>query len=527
MISPAELEALMKSDTPHAVLDLRERGAYQKRHIFRATSLPRRLLEQRLPLLVPALPTPIVLCDDTSALSALAVPTLRAMGYSNVVPLAGGLDAWVAEGRSTVQGVNTPSKVFGERVLHDLHTPEVTCLELDRRMAAGEDMVIVDTRTPEEYARGCLPGAWSMPGGELVLRLGELVKRPDTTIVVHCGGRTRSYLGAESVRKMGLPNPVVAVKNGTMGWVLDGLELERGASRWPPEPSPGGRALAAKVAKRVAADEGVPFVSPDEVKALLARRDRENVYILDVRTSEEYAASHIAGAVWAPGGQAVQATDEYVAVLKATVVLACDGFARSVMTAAWLRRMGFPNAVVLAGGLESWKQSGGAVESGHPAADALGPGGGAAARRHGAARPARRRAGAQRGHERRLRARPRPGRGVDLPEPARARARRDRARQDAPDRADLRRRRAVHPRRDHAGRHGLLRGACPRRRHARLGGGGTRRRGRAHAARGPRPTTSSSSRTRRAARRWRPISAGRRSWTPRAESPHDLLPAGD
>ena len=59
-------------------------------------------------------------------------------------------------------------------------------------MAAGEDMVIVDTRTPEEYARGCLPGAWSMPGGELVLRIGELVKRPDTTIVVHCGGRTRS-----------------------------------------------------------------------------------------------------------------------------------------------------------------------------------------------------------------------------------------------------------------------------------------------------------------------------------------------
>ena len=164
MISPAELELLMKSDTPHAVLDLRERGAYQKRHIFRATSLPRRLLEQRLPLLVPALPTPIVLCDDTSALSALAVPTLRAMGYSNVLPLAGGLDAWVAEGRSTAQGVNTPSKVFGERVLHDLHTPEVTCLELDRRMAAGEDMVIVDTRTPEEYARGCLPGAWSMPG---------------------------------------------------------------------------------------------------------------------------------------------------------------------------------------------------------------------------------------------------------------------------------------------------------------------------------------------------------------------------
>ena len=53
-------------------------------------------------------------------------------------------------------------------------------------------MVIVDTRTPEEYSRGCLPGAWSMPGGELVLRIGELVASPEQTIVVHCGGRTRS-----------------------------------------------------------------------------------------------------------------------------------------------------------------------------------------------------------------------------------------------------------------------------------------------------------------------------------------------
>ena len=367
MISPAELDALMKSSTPHAVLDLRERGAFQKRHIFRATTLPRRLLEVRLRALVPARRTPVVIYDGDGALSALAAPMLADMGYTDVRPLAGGLAGWQAAGRSIVQGVNTPSKVFGERVLHELHTPEVTPRELAKRMAAGEDMVIVDTRTPEEYARGCLPGAWSVPGGELVLRIGELVERPDTTIVVHCGGRTRSYLGAESLRKMALPNPLVAVKNGTMGWELAGLELERGASRWAPAPSAAGRARAAKVAKRVAAEEGVPLVSPEEVKALLARGDEDNVYVLDVRTTEEYAQAHIAGAVWAPGGQAVQASDEYVAVHAARIVLACDGFARSVMTAAWLRRMGFPNVAALAGGLPAWQQAGGAVESGHPA----------------------------------------------------------------------------------------------------------------------------------------------------------------
>jgi rhodanese-related sulfurtransferase len=366
MISADQLGALMAGSTPHAVLDIRERAAFQKGQIFRATSLPRRLLELRLPALVTCRQTPIVLYDEDGALSALAAPTLREMGYTDVRILSHGLGGWRNAGRPTVQGVNTPSKVFGERVLHDFRTPEITPRELDERIAAGDDMVIVDTRTPEEYARGCLPGAWSVPGGELVLRIADLIERPETTIVVHCGGRTRSYLGAESVRRMGLPNPVVALKNGTMGWDLAGLELERGASRWAPSPSATSRARAAKIAERVAADEKVPFVSPDELEHLWERRDRENVYILDVRTSQEYTDEHIAGAIWAPGGQAVQATDEYVAVHTAVIVLACDGVARSVMTAAWLRRMGFPNVMALAGGLPAWKQSGGAVETGLP-----------------------------------------------------------------------------------------------------------------------------------------------------------------
>jgi rhodanese-related sulfurtransferase len=165
---------------------------------------------------------------------------------------------------------------------------------------------------------------------------------------------------------MGLPNPIVALENGTMGWELAGLTLERGASRWAPAATPRSRAAAALVAKRVAAQDGVRFVSPAEVRALLAGRAERNAYLLDVRTREEYAAGHIAGASWVPGGQAVQATDECIAVRAATIVLACDGFARATLTAAWLMRMGFPDVAVLAGGLPAWEQSGGATETGHP-----------------------------------------------------------------------------------------------------------------------------------------------------------------
>ena len=368
-LSPADLVALMQSATPHAVLDLRERAAYERGHIFRTTSLPRRLLEFRLPVLVTAAATPIVLVDDDGRLAALAAPTLAALGYRDVRTLAGGLAAWRAAGLPTVQGINVPSKVFGERALHQAKTPQISAPELAARIARGVEMVIVDSRTFEEYARGCVPGAISVPGGELVLRIGDLVSRPDTPIVVHCGGRTRSYIGAESLRRMRLPNPIVALENGTMGWDLAGLTLERGATRRAPAPSARSRAAASLVAKRVAIEDGITFTTAAELEALIERRSHDNVAVLDVRTSEEYAGAHVAGAVWAPGGQAVQATDEYVAVRAAAIVLVCDGFVRSVMTASWLKRMGLPNVSVLAGGLPAWKEAGGAVATGHPAVE--------------------------------------------------------------------------------------------------------------------------------------------------------------
>jgi rhodanese-related sulfurtransferase len=364
MIAPAALVTLMRRHRAHAVLDLRERARYERGHIFRTTSLPRRLLEWRVRRLVPAHSTPVVLCDDDGRLAALARPTVEAMGYRDVRVLKGGLEAWRRAGLPLVQGVNVPSKVFGERMLHERKTPQVSPQELRAWLVARADLVLVDARTPEEYQRGCIPGAWSMPGGELVLRIAELVTGPDTGIVVHCGGRTRSYIGAESLRRMGLPNRVLALENGTMGWELAGLALERGAARWAPAPSAESRARAATVAARVAQEDAVTFVSAADVRSLWEARHHDSVYILDVRSPDEYAVGHLPGSVSAPGGQAVQATDEYVAVTAASIVLVCDDTVRSVMTASWLGHMGFPRVSVLRGGIGAWVDGGGALDVG-------------------------------------------------------------------------------------------------------------------------------------------------------------------
>ena len=166
---------------------------------------------------------------------------------------------------------------------------------------------------------------------------------------------------------MRLPNPIVALENGTMGWELAGLTLERGATRSAPSPGVRSRALAASTAARVASEDCIRFVEPDTVAVLWAARRERNVYLVDVRTADEYASGHVAGAVWAPGGQAVQATDDYFAVRAAAFVFVCDGGARAVMTAAWFQKMGFPDVAVLAGGVPAWRAHGGAVETGHPA----------------------------------------------------------------------------------------------------------------------------------------------------------------
>ena len=48
-------------------------------------------------------------------------------------------------------------------------------------------------------------------------------------MVVNCAGRTRSIIGAQSLINAGLPNKVVALRNGTMGYTLAGLICSLGA----------------------------------------------------------------------------------------------------------------------------------------------------------------------------------------------------------------------------------------------------------------------------------------------------------
>src|SRR5262249_45214532 len=75
--------------------------------------------------------------------------------------------------------------------------------------------------------------------------------------------------------------------------------------------------------------------------------DARTLYLFDVRDPREYDAGHLAGAVSAPGGQLVQATDQYVGTLGARMVVSDPAEVRAVMTASWLRQRGWGDVCVL------------------------------------------------------------------------------------------------------------------------------------------------------------------------------------
>jgi rhodanese-related sulfurtransferase len=368
-ISPQTLQQLLDGNTPFALIDVREAGEHNSSHIPDSSLIPRRQLEFQMAIAVPVKDVHVVLYDDNGQRASLAAATLERMGYTRVSVLDGGINWWAAQDYATEWGSNVISKDFGEKVEVVHHVPEIEATELHERMERGDKLVILDTRTPEEYQRFCIPGGRSVPGGELALRITDITKEldPDTTVIINCAGRTRSIIGTRVLQRMGLTN-VYGLKNGTSGWVLSGYELETGADRLElPHPSPEGLAAAEAYADRLAAEDGVRYVDIPTLQSMLDKRDREVCYCVDVRTIEEYETGHIPGFRWFPGGQVVQRSDDVVAVKHCPVVFTCDGKARATIVASWYRQFGFAEVYVVQGGPAAWAAAGLALQPGREA----------------------------------------------------------------------------------------------------------------------------------------------------------------
>jgi rhodanese-related sulfurtransferase len=330
-----------------ALLDLRHEAAFATGHPLFAANLDFDRIGVEAEIRLPRKDVTIILYDNGEGLVDLATERLATLGYSDVRALEGGLAGWEAAGYELFQDVNSYSKAFGELVEARRHTPSLAAEDVAALIEEKADIAILDARRPDEYATMNIPGSFSAPGGELVLRARAAAPDPDTTIIVNCAGRTRSIIGTQSLINAGVPNRVVALRNGTIGWTLAGQALQHGSDRHAPA---GDATEARSKARAVAYKAGVRHIAPDAAVVLAADASR-TLYRFDVRSAGEYAAGHIAGFRHYPGGQLVQETDMAAPVRGARILLADDIGPRADMTASWLAQMSW-EVYVLEGGFD-------------------------------------------------------------------------------------------------------------------------------------------------------------------------------
>jgi rhodanese-related sulfurtransferase len=356
LIDAKSLKAALHDGGEIALLDAREEVPFERRHILMASCVPVGRLETVVDALVPRRGTRVIWCDGGEAgskgLAGKAAERMAALGYTDVSVLDGGVDAWEAAGYRVYSGVHVPSKAFAEVIEHEAGTPYISADELKAMMDDGVDMVLFDSRTYEEFHVNSIPTAISVPGAELVYRFKDLVPSADTTVVVNCGGRTRSIIGAQALISAGFPNKIVSLMNGTQGWHLAGHEIVEGATRSAPEVSPAGLAAAKEAAARVAERDGIQTIDLATLAGWQGEADTRSLYVLDVRARAEYEAGHLAGAKHIPGGQLVQETDRHLGTWGGRVVLVDDCGVRATMTASWLKQMGCKAAVLPAEGAD-------------------------------------------------------------------------------------------------------------------------------------------------------------------------------
>ena len=104
--------------------------------------------------------------------------------------------------------------------------PEQGPSDLKKRVEAGEPVVVVDVRDPDEYRDGHIEDAANISRGFLEFRIGTVASEPSTPIVVYCQTGLRSMLAGKALKDLGYEN-VVNLQGGFQKWAQSGLPVAK------------------------------------------------------------------------------------------------------------------------------------------------------------------------------------------------------------------------------------------------------------------------------------------------------------
>ncbi len=335
-MSQGLFSSLYSSGKPFALIDTRERRVHVNGHWFGSTNIPLSVLAQQIHRLVPQKDFPIHILDWQDATSDAAISQLSELGYSKIERHATSEPS--SYGQGFVKGEYVWSKAFGEVLAHTCGLQEITPADY---LADYKDAHLFDVRPTAEYSQFTIPGSQSLPNSLLLANLDAL-KQSGQCALLHCAGRTRSIIGASTLKAAGYTGPFVIFKGGTQAWQLDGYEREYNANKLFARESDNDKPVIEFLNRW-----SIPFSQVDSANLESFITAHDGHHLFDVSDDAATGKLAVHNILKISGTNLIQQTDRSIARYHVPVILFDYGSgSRSAFAAYWLQLMGYDVSVV-------------------------------------------------------------------------------------------------------------------------------------------------------------------------------------
>ncbi len=286
----------------------------------------------------------------------MAMMALRLLGYTDVINLNGGLNAWKNANLPVVGWVNWPVEMgdFLANLPADAGYYSVSSAKLNE-MLTEAPVFIVDVREPAEIETGYIAGSINIPIRTLLQNLDKLPAK-DQKIIITCASGHRGGLGMMALRLLGYTD-VVNLGGGINGWKGAELPLVTDPIAAPvagTAPEVDATRLAYLDAYLLNLPEaGFGSVKAPDLNTEIASGTMS--FLLDVRSQAEWdEKGHIDGAILVPVNDVPANLAQLPADKAAPIVVICGSGHRGAMVQMYLNALGYTNVRNLNGGMNAW-----------------------------------------------------------------------------------------------------------------------------------------------------------------------------
>lgn len=356
--SSANLNTALAGSNVPTMVDVRTADEYAKTgYIQGAVNVPLDKIFSSLDKL-PAKDKDVVIYCASGHRGAIAAMGLRLLGWTKVINLGGGLNAWKAA-QLPVAGWVDWNAVWGDFMKNlpkDYYT--ITPADLNVALAdAAKAPFMLDVREASEVEKdGFIKGSVNIPVRESLKNLDKLPAQ-DKPIVVLCASGHRGAMVMAALRFLGYKD-VKNLGGGIGAWKKASLAVVTGAK---PDAAKAGTAPKVDATRFeqlnaffTALPDGFFSVSAANLNTELADAAKKPA-IVDVRTADELKADgYIKDAINIPVVDLFTSLDKLPKDKAASVVVLCKSGHRGALALMALRMNGWTNVRNLGGGMGAW-----------------------------------------------------------------------------------------------------------------------------------------------------------------------------